>query len=167
MCRQLDGLFAMCRDVTILSEGQNYSCHLLQDAKQAKKDARKEARKEAEPKKADEASIDMLDIRSGLKKIQQCSADLALLISSRQHKILCGMLYLYFVVDLRPARTWWDASCNMQSCFTWAKIFLLVNVSIILASRYVQQGSFSLDGYLSVGNKPSACPYFSWLVDVQ
>ena len=35
----------------------------MQDAKSAKKEARKEARKEAEPKKADEASIDMLDIR--------------------------------------------------------------------------------------------------------
>ena len=35
----------------------------FQDAKEAKKAARKEARKEAEPKKAEEASIDMLDIR--------------------------------------------------------------------------------------------------------
>ena len=35
----------------------------MQEAKQAKKDARKEARKEAEPKKTEEARIDMLDLR--------------------------------------------------------------------------------------------------------
>ena len=48
---------------------------LIQDAKQAKKDARKEARKEAEPKKAEEASIDMLDIRCGsLKRLLEVSS---------------------------------------------------------------------------------------------
>ena len=50
--------------------------HALQDAKQAKKEARKEARKEVEPKKADEATIDMLDIRWSfkIKGLQVCKA---------------------------------------------------------------------------------------------
>ena len=63
ICQSLLMVCTACKPATFALQLFLDCCCILQDAKQAKKEARKEARKEAEPKKADEASIDMLDIR--------------------------------------------------------------------------------------------------------